>query len=148
MAGFDAAVTVVTENWGAERVDSFQQEWRDTARETLFKAAGHLLVACKEVERGNRADARFSKKNGDLVAVFSWAGQWTNGRMIDVEVSLGDELEVSLQWDTATGKESSYLSLPSTTNEVDKTDRREGGWTERHIGDLRGPCWHWFEAAE
>jgi hypothetical protein len=131
-AGFEAAVEALTKCWDAERTSTFQKKWRDGARETLTKAAGHLLAACKEVERGNRANARY-EKSGDEIHFF-WEGTKTQGRYYDVQVNfLGDDPEVFINWNTATGVESSYLHLPSMTDEADPsvTSRREGGWTDR-----------------
>ena len=128
-AGFAAAVEAL-ECWDAERVPEFQTRWREDARDTLTKAAGHLLAACKEVERSNQSDAWFEKR--DEVVIFEWNGTWTSGRKIRVEVHFHDKFEVSLDWDTATGKESTYLSLPSMTDEADQAEgRREGGWIHR-----------------
>ena len=130
VAGFMAAVEAL-EYWDAERETEFQQKkWHLDARDTLTKAAGHLLAACKEVERSDQADAWFEKL--DEVVVFEWQGTWTQGRKIRVEVHFYDQLKVDLDWDTATGRESTYLSLPSMTDEADKAEgRREGGWTAR-----------------
>ncbi|OGC83492.1 hypothetical protein A3D68_00985 [Candidatus Adlerbacteria bacterium RIFCSPHIGHO2_02_FULL_52_17] len=128
-AGFTAAVEAL-EYWDAERVPEFQTKWRLDARDAILKAAGHLLAACKEVERSNQADAWFEKH--DDVVVFEWQGIWTKGRMIRVEVHFFDQLDVYFDWDTSTGNESTYLSLPSMTDEADKAEgRREGGWTAR-----------------
>jgi len=129
IAGFEAAVEALG-YWNAERVGEFQTNWRRGASETLTKAAGHLLVACEQVERGNRADADFAKGPGYVG--FSWTGTWTRGRWVDFTVHFEPALRVSLHWKTGTGAESSYLGLPSMTDEAEKVgDRRDGGWNER-----------------
>jgi hypothetical protein len=129
-AGFAAAVEAL-EYWSAGRVPEFQKKWRLDARDALTKAAGHLLAACKQVERSNQADAWFEKDED--VVTFEWRGMWTLGRMVSVDVHFRDEVEVYLSWDTATGKESTYLSLPSMTDEAAQPDdgRRHGGWRQR-----------------
>lgn len=136
-AGFAAAIEVLTENWNAERVPEFQKKWSDDARETLTKAAGHLLAACKEVERSNQANAWFEKY--DNVVNFYWEGTWTQGRTISVQVNfLSQTPEVYLEWKTGTGQESTYLSLPSMTDEADKPEgHRDGGWMRRGARTVR-----------
>lgn len=132
IAGFEAAVEVLTFHWNSERTPEFQMKWRADARETLTRAAGHLLAACKEIERGNQSDASFEK--GEECIRFWWNGTFTEGRWVTSEVVFSDTLLAYLEWDVATGKESTYLHLPSMTDEaVVPEGRREGGWTERSL---------------
>lgn len=131
-AGFAAAVEVLAD-WNADCNSSLQNRWRVSARDTLTKAAGHLLAACREVEGSNQARASF-KKHGDneiADAVFEWEGTSTQGRRIRIEIHFNDEMITYLYWDTATGQESSYLGLPSMTDEADDAGRRQGGWERR-----------------
>jgi hypothetical protein len=50
----------------------------------------------------------------DDVLTAEWHGMWTRGRFLKVTVS---ELECRVEWDTATGKESTFLALPSSAVE-------------------------------
>jgi hypothetical protein len=130
-AGFEAAVEALTEYWDAERIPKFQKRWRDGARKTLTETAAHLLAACTEAENSNCANAWCEEKTDDLH--FYWKGVWTCGREYDVQVNFLDEdPEVFINWDTATGRESNYLHLPSMTDEAETPEgRREGGWDDR-----------------
>jgi hypothetical protein len=131
-AGFEAAIEAVTEYWGSDNcAPETNPAWRTEARSTLTKAAGHLLAACQQVEHGNRANAWFEVEGENIS--FHWEGTSTQGRWVDAIIHLGDDPEVVLCWDTATGGESTYLHLPSMTNEADASadTRREGGWDYR-----------------
>ena len=139
IGGFEAAIEALG-YWNSERVSEFQAKWRAGALEALTKGAGHLLAACEQVERGNSANASFQKDknwkgNETGLVSFRWKGTFSPGRWISIDLwedEANGGLAVSLVWDTGTGAESSYLGLPSMTDEAERPDgRREGGWVER-----------------
>ena len=62
-----------------------------------------------------RVEARIEEDDGNGVVTLTWWGQWTRNRYVQVQIwTTGPTgLMCRLTWDTGTGTESSYLSLPS-----------------------------------
>ncbi len=128
-AAFEAAVELLGQ-WNNERVPELQERWAKSARKILRKASGKLLKVCREVERRNSANATFIEQSNDSFT-FSWRGHFTRTRMLDVFISFSPALQVEAYWDTATGAESTYMRLPSMTDEAESGSGREEGWRTR-----------------
>lgn len=68
----------------------------------------------------------------------SWEGHWTKGRFLCIYInSFGDQLVVSMNWDTATEEGSSWLELPWTIS--DSPDNWESGKLEKENNKVI-PC--------
>jgi hypothetical protein len=92
-------------------------------------------MAFQEIEGSNRAQAYFV--DGGNVLSFHWDGAFTKGRAIHVKiVFFATGPECYLDWCTGTGKESTYLSLPSRTDEVATGGRGGAGWVMREPSKL------------
>lgn len=131
---YDAAVAALVAAWHDE----------DAAKAALVDmaaAAAALRAEVMEIEGGNSSMSHV-KSDDYGVLVLGWTGTFTRGREILVEIfttlpsDLGS-LMTRLQWNTATGRESGFLKLPSSTDEVDLPDgqRRVGGWYYREAID-------------
>lgn len=100
----------------------------------LLQACKILRQACRDDEGGNASDASaVLNENGDLV--LTWYGTFTRNRFLRVVIQTppGGDMIVSIKWDTGTGRESTYLGLPSMTRDADKPAyaRQPDGWYAR-----------------
>lgn len=80
--------------------------------EDLQEVYEHLIpLRCllEALSEGNPVLTSLSFEEGEFR--MGWSGAWTRGRFVDLRYVLAGGLTVS--WDTATGKESTFLSLPS-----------------------------------
>lgn len=123
--------------------DSENSEFRDRCIIAVEQTAREILATCYDDEGTNSANACVNPQSDtDPVSealVLAWDGVFSKGRNIRVAIfrDVNGGINAHMMWDTATGCESSYLGLPSMTDEADKpeTERREGGWQGRDALD-------------
>jgi hypothetical protein len=80
---------------------------------SAFKALAEGLIA---LDRSNPVSLVCKIEDGGKLRL-GWDGAWTGGRYLYVSYEPYNHPTVFVEWDTGTGKESTFLSLPSTAEQ-------------------------------